>query len=56
MPSRLLKKQQGERAEELVEEELELHEKLRKGRLKVNCGPDGQGWLPLAWEWLGGQS
>lgn len=39
----------------LWDEEKELHEKLRKGGIKLNMGPEGQGQFLLVFERAGGK-
>ncbi|OCH92900.1 FAD/NAD-P-binding domain-containing protein [Obba rivulosa] len=54
MPLGLLKKTFQSQQEQMWAEEAELHEKLKKGGLKLNMGPEGEGQLLLVHERLGG--
>ncbi|TCD61860.1 hypothetical protein EIP91_007829 [Steccherinum ochraceum] len=54
MPLGLLKKIQQSRTQELWDEDKEMFEKLRKGGVKLNMGPENEGQLLMVFERCGG--
>lgn len=56
MPLGLLKKIQQSRTQEMWDEDKKMFEKLGKGGVKLNMGPDGEGQLLMVWQRCGGES
>ncbi|KAH8101969.1 dimethylaniline monooxygenase (N-oxide-forming) [Cristinia sonorae] len=54
MPLGLLKKIQQSRTQEMWDEDKEVFDKLRKGGVKLNMGPSGEGQLLMVWQRCGG--
>ena len=55
-PLGFIKQSMIARQAEQWEAERELHEKLRRGGLKLTLGPEGAGQFIMVWERLGGES
>lgn len=54
MPLGLLKKIQQSRTQEMWNEDKEMFDNLRKGGVKLNMGPAGEGQLLMVWQRCGG--